>query len=48
MLLAKSCVRATIAIPNHGQARPVIIMLMMDSPNALWGDAVYPVIDRDI
>lgn len=26
---------------------PVIIALMMDNPNALWGEAVYPVVERD-
>lgn len=25
---------------------PMIIALMMDNPNAWWGEAVYPVIDR--
>lgn len=30
-----------------GKLVPVIIALMMDNPNALWGDAVYPVVDRD-
>jgi hypothetical protein len=23
---------------------PVVIAIMMSSPNALWGDAVYPVV----
>ena len=26
---------------------PLIIVLMMDNPNALWGDAVYPVVDQN-
>lgn len=26
---------------------PVIIALMMDNPGALWGEAVYPVVDQD-
>jgi hypothetical protein len=30
-----------------GKLVPVIIALMMDNPNALWGDAVYPVVDQD-
>ena len=25
----------------------LIIALMMDNPNALWGDAVYPVVDQN-
>jgi hypothetical protein len=29
-----------------GRLVPVIIALMMDNPNALWGDAVYPVVDQ--
>ncbi|MGE4359380.1 MAG: hypothetical protein AB7D30_06015 [Lysobacteraceae bacterium] len=31
-----------------GKLVPVIITLMMDNPNALWGDAVYPVVDREV
>ncbi|MDR2710481.1 MAG: hypothetical protein LBB65_03965 [Burkholderiales bacterium] len=27
---------------------PVIIALMMDNPNALWGDAVYPVVEQGV
>ncbi|ENZ78293.1 MULTISPECIES: HEPN domain-containing protein [Ralstonia] len=30
-----------------GKLVPVIIALMMDNPNALWGDAVYPVVDQN-
>ena len=30
-----------------GKLVPVIIALMMDNPSALWGDAVYPVVDQD-
>lgn len=30
-----------------GKLVPVIIVLMMDNPNALWGEAVYPVVDRN-
>jgi hypothetical protein len=30
-----------------GKLVPVIIALMMDNPNALWGDAVYPVVAQD-
>jgi len=30
-----------------GKLVPVIIAVMMDNPNALWGDAVYPVIKQD-
>ena len=30
-----------------GKLVPVIIALMMDNPDALWGDAVYPVVDQD-
>lgn len=30
-----------------GKLVPVIIGLMMDSPTALWGEAVYPVVDQD-
>lgn len=30
-----------------GKLVPVIIALMMDNPSALWGDAVYPVINQD-
>ncbi|MCE7903367.1 MAG: hypothetical protein DYH20_12175 [Gammaproteobacteria bacterium PRO9] len=26
---------------------PVVIALMMDNPNTLWGDAVYPVVDAN-
>lgn len=29
-----------------GRLVPLIIALMMDNPNALWGDAVYPVVDQ--
>lgn len=29
-----------------GKLVPVIIALMMDNPSALWGDAVYPVVDQ--
>lgn len=28
-----------------GKLVPVIIALMMDNPNTVWGDAVYPVVD---
>lgn len=31
-----------------GKLVPVIITLMMDNPNTLWGDAVYPVVDQNI
>lgn len=30
-----------------GKLVPAIIALMMDNPNTLWGDAVYPVVDQD-
>lgn len=30
-----------------GKLVPVIIMLMMDNPDVPWGDAVYPVVERD-
>lgn len=30
-----------------GKLVPVIIALMMDNPNTLWGDAVYPVVDQN-
>ncbi len=30
-----------------GRLIPVTIALMMDNPHTLWGDAVYPVVDRD-
>ena len=30
-----------------GKLVPVIIALMMDNPDALWGDAVYPVVDQN-
>ena len=30
-----------------GKLVPVIIALMMDNPSALWGDAVYPVVDQN-
>lgn len=30
-----------------GNLVPVIIALMMDNPNALWGDAVYPVVNQE-
>lgn len=30
-----------------GKLVPLIIVLMMDNPNALWGDAVYPVVDQN-
>ena len=30
-----------------GKLVPLIIALMMDNPNALWGDAVYPVVDQN-
>lgn len=30
-----------------GKLVPVIIAVMMDNPNAMWGDAVYPVVDQD-
>ena len=30
-----------------GKLVPVIIGLMMDNPTALWGEAVYPVVDQD-
>ena len=30
-----------------GKLVPVIIALMLDNPSALWGDAVYPVVDQD-
>ena len=29
-----------------GKLVPVIIAVMMDNPNAMWGDAVYPVVDQ--
>jgi len=29
-----------------GKLVPVIIEVMMDNPNAVWGDAIYPVVDR--
>jgi len=29
-----------------GKLVPVIIAVMMDGPNAMWGDAVYPVVDQ--
>ncbi len=29
-----------------GKLVPLIIVLMMDNPDTLWGDAVYPVVDR--
>jgi hypothetical protein len=29
-----------------GKLVPVIIAVMMDNPNAVWGDAVYPVVDQ--
>lgn len=28
-----------------GKLVPVIIAVMMDNPNSMWGDAVYPVVD---
>ena len=31
-----------------GNLVPLIIALMMNNPNTLWGDAVYPVVNRDI
>jgi len=31
-----------------GKLVPVIIAVMMDNPNALWGEAVYPVVDQDV
>jgi hypothetical protein len=30
-----------------GKLVPLIIALMMDNPTALWGEAVYPVVDPD-
>lgn len=30
-----------------GKLVPLIIELMMDNPDTLWGDACYPVVDRD-
>lgn len=30
-----------------GKLVPVVIALMMDNPNTLWGDAVYPVVDAN-
>lgn len=30
-----------------GKLVPVIIAVMMDNPNSLWGDAAYPVVDQD-
>ena len=30
-----------------GKLVPVIIALMMDNPDALWGDAVYPVVHQN-
>ena len=30
-----------------GKIVPVVIALMMDNPTELWGEAVYPVVDRD-
>ena len=30
-----------------GKLVPLIIAVMMDNPTALWGEAVYPVVDRD-
>ncbi|MCX8518739.1 MAG: HEPN domain-containing protein [Methylophilaceae bacterium] len=30
-----------------GKLVPVIIALMMDNPDTLWGDAVYPVVEQD-
>ena len=30
-----------------GKIVPVVIVLMMENPQAPWGDAVYPVVDRD-
>lgn len=29
-----------------GRLVPVIIVLMMDNPSAVWGDTVYPVVDQ--
>ena len=29
-----------------GRLVPVIIVLMMDNQNAVWGDTVYPVVDQ--
>ena len=29
-----------------GKLVPLIIVLMMDNPNAVWGDTVYPVVDQ--
>ena len=41
----RSCVRDCTRL--LGKLVPVIIALMMDNPSALWGDAVYPVVDQD-
>ena len=30
-----------------GKLVPLIVALMMDNPNTIWGDAVYPVVDND-
>ncbi len=30
-----------------GKLVPVIIAVMMDNPNAIWGDAVYPVVEQE-
>jgi len=30
-----------------GKLVPIIISVMMENPNTLWGDAVYPVVDKD-
>jgi len=34
------------AVNLMGKLAPLVIEIMMDSPDALWGDASFPVVDK--